>query len=559
MGTRFARSPDAARPREPLADRPEPAAPVRRAPSPLTEREPAWPGASDLEHLQRAVARGSARAPQRRDPADAGVRSVGEHEPSPALVVGAADDRAEHEADRVAGQVMLALSGPGARQGREAPVRRAITASSGRPATARAGRDRGGRVSDGGFLDLGPPPAGERAAADLTAPAAAPLAGAERLGALEPAGERIRRRPAAVIRRAVAFELESSEGWKVQGRKDVTDNYALIKDTKKDLATGGNLGVQSDSGNLEFVTRPVSTLEDLTAVFRRMRDVLGELAAQARHNIHPPHETELLDWVAVGGYRDYRVHTATSGKLPTDRTKWAPQATIDVPFAKFDAFLKAYASGENTRDLIGKSFADDRTYIQGEGTAMLEGLSEPLHDASKGFLEMVLMVLFGAYRFPGGDDPKYAFPVMPRNRYSEMYVKANEQSGSNLAAVFPEFVKKVNAFRKVVGLPDLYPKGYKGDDGREDGPTVAAWLESITTPVAMSGALSSRASDLVSPPPGQRDKQEGLGAYDLKADGVPFFELRDFMSANSSRAPQSFDDICAQAAALLKVEEALRG
>ena len=96
-----------------------------------------------------------------------------------------------------------------------------------------------------------------------------------------------------------------------------------------------------------------------------------------------------------------------------------------------------------------------------------------------------------------------------------------------------------------------------GDAGKVTGPTVDAWFASIVAPPPMAGAHAARSADLLSPPPGQRSKREGLGAYDTAA-GVPFFELRDFMGAAGSNTLRSFEEVRAAAFQLLALEKELR-
>jgi hypothetical protein len=95
-----------------------------------------------------------------------------------------------------------------------------------------------------------------------------------------------------------------------------------------------------------------------------------------------------------------------------------------------------------------------------------------------------------------------------------------------------------------------------------DGPTVQEWFNSITAPEFMEGEYGEgepkeRKSDLLSPPPGQRTKREGLGAYNLASDTIPFFELRDFMSSQSQEKPRTLHEIHMAALKLLQIEETL--
>lgn len=369
----------------------------------------------------------------------------------------------------------------------------------------------------------------------------------------------------AVVQRAIAIEAESFQTWKVSGKREGYPSYRPIKDTKNALGSKGKIELTSDNGNLEYVTGTLANEGEVEAAFGQMMGTLNALAAASSVEIDSlPKEEAGLDWTSQSAYQQYRLTAPSRAAGLAENAAFLPQATIDIPFGSFDAYIKKFKNKDNAH-LMGRAFTNTAKYVDQTplGMYMSLGMFSSLHPASTGFLKMVLMALHDAWAFPGGEDPKYAFATMPRNRFSEMYTAANEASGDNLASVFPTFVEQVAKMREDNRIPNLFTQKYKGDDGNLQGPTVQEWFDSITVPEFMlddyaEGEIGARESDLLSPPHGQRSKREGLGAYDLAGGTVPFFELRDFISSQSSRQTWKLPDICKATKDLLKIEKTLR-
>jgi Domain of unknown function (DUF4157) len=368
-----------------------------------------------------------------------------------------------------------------------------------------------------------------------------------------------------VIQRAIAIEAESKGMWTISGKRANDLKYQPIKDTKEALGSKEKVDLTSDNGNLEYVTGTLANKDEVNKAFTQMSATLDQLAAFSPVEIAGlPKEQAQLTWKSQANYEQYKLKAISQSAGKAQNAPFLPQATIDIPFSSFDKYIKKFQDEENAQ-LMGESFVETAKYVNKTPPELFLSLDMlPLHPAAQGFLKMMLMALYDAYTFQGGDDPKYAFATMPRNRFSEMYTAANLASGNNLENVFPTFVEQVANMRQEYQITQIFQKGYKGDNGILQGPTVQEWFNSITAPEFMAGEyaqgkVGERKSDLLSPPPGQRTKREGLGAYNLAAGGtIPFFELRDFMSSQTKGKTWKLGEIHQAALELLKIEMTLR-
>ncbi len=341
-----------------------------------------------------------------------------------------------------------------------------------------------------------------------------------------------------VVQRAVGFEAEAlKDYWNVQGKRKNDKSFSQIKDTKEALGSIDKLEVQSDNGNLELVTKPLQTEEEVTKTFNQMEDTLNQLAGSSPAIIDSlPKQSMGLQWTSKKDYVTYKFKAVSKADGRADSVKFIPQATIDIPFDSFESYIALFNNEEYAK-VLGKQFTQTADFLKATNLGQfIPGIV--LNDlAAKGFLKMVLMAIKDASLFPGGDDPKYGFPTMPRNRFSEMYEKVKIDNN-----VWDTFKKQVVDYYRRQRQDLLFPKGYLGEDNKDErGPTIVQWLNSIDRPIYMEddyaqGQSKERKSDLLSPPPGQRTKLEGLGAYDMAGD-VPFFELRDFMSHSDDEKP----------------------
>lgn len=354
------------------------------------------------------------------------------------------------------------------------------------------------------------------------------------------------------VRRKVAFELESVPH-QAEIHGDKGQGYKKIQDTKNPIAQGGKLKIASDLGKLEYVTDPLADKAEIDTVFAKII-ALNPILGGGYNPITQQRGADDLTWTVPNGYnvaQGIKVYRGPSAYF-------VPQATLDVPFDKMQAFLNEY---QNDSDLIGGKFSQTATYLQSTNVnTYIPGFIASIDDKEKGFLQMILMALRDAGQLPAeAEDPKYGFALMPRNRFSEMYSTLISRPGSNLAAAFAQFKQNIVLERAAANTPKLFPQGYHGDDPNviEQGPTVDEWLNSVVNPTAMllPAPAPARTSDLLSPPPGQRTKREGLGAYDLAPGGIPFFELRDFMSAHSKNNSHTIDQIRIKALQLLQFEQ----
>ncbi|AOY81877.2 MULTISPECIES: DUF4157 domain-containing protein [Moorena] len=394
-----------------------------------------------------------------------------------------------------------------------------------------------------------------------------------------------------IIQRAIAIEAESDNEIKVE-RKDENkkDCFTQIKDTKKALAKKGKVAITSDNGNLEFVTDPMNNSDEIKAAHTDMKNFLNENKKRKNDLVNQGDNIGgfLFSGEKVAGM-PYQIRYVAEERRDAEKAKFVPQATLDIPFKHFGYYIDLLADKNNKdyRQLIGKSAAETAQLLKLklneeiiEETINQTDLktidSQEDYRAVIGYLKMLLMALietFDANTKGKEEDPKYAFATMPRNRFSEMYEQLKAKDSIDLEKILDIFSKKVLEKRNQLEiLPDIFSKGLYDETGKKveesKQPTVSSWISSIKNPLPMDfiqqeideGKDKDKQgnewlSDVLSPPEGYRTKREGLGAYELNEQGVPFFELRDFMSTRSNKnipSAQKIEDIMANAEKLFE-------
>lgn len=335
----------------------------------------------------------------------------------------------------------------------------------------------------------------------------------------------------AVAQRAVGFEFELS-GWRFEERKE-GGTWKLKKDTKAALVTIGAAGkayISADNGNVEYVTKPLSTWDDVVTA-------IGDIIACHENLISSDRS-----WYDENGTRlSGDGHTAALRITAASQSAGHPQATIGVrmenittlyarladltadgPPAEHTAEQKVGAAGWNTAEV---NTTTDKILSQ------IDGPQPQNREAVRGLLAVFIKTMGDINSRDSAmkrEDAKYAMDLMPRTDFISM----RESLGADAAWLAQAWAAGTLENALTATLPadwlaaPVYPFGYKADDSSVAQTFTRRQLwDNIVT-----GAAGSK--DLLSPPPGYRrhtadGPNEGIGAMGVDPAGLSLFELRN--------------------------------
>lgn len=361
--------------------------------------------------------------------------------------------------------------------------------------------------------------------------------------------------PSEAVQRKVGFEFESvgDSKWRFQGRNDDGENWAGISNTKEILLNTGNkmAGASADNGNVEFVTRPLSTWEEVASTIGELERMVAAL--KEGHMNSGITELEDDDNVYAKSKTQLNKHRVNSFRSDIIAR---PQATIGVGmmnigdlFAALTNMRKGTGPRSNEAALqfdsavgsvlaayqLEASTAEANYFLTKackDAKIDWDAQDEIVKKEASGFLSIIFKTLWDAYSNSGAEltDPKYAFPLMPRTDFRSMLNTLNAES-QNLLKNLWTGKHLLTQIDSVYPLKDkVFPGGYTGaDKKRYKGPTKLEWFNSIFT--------GAGPKDLLSPPPAypahaSTPRPEGIGAYGAD-DDLSLFELRDLGSSGN--------------------------
>ncbi len=355
--------------------------------------------------------------------------------------------------------------------------------------------------------------------------------------------------PAALRQCKVGFEFETT-AWAFEGRKGSSGPFARISNTKKILLFGANKkgGVSADNGHVEFVTVPLTSWAEVEMAYQDFCELVLRFDSGKATRF-----TSDEDKVAAphSGCDEHQIKGSATMDVK-------PQATFGVAAGSiphlFHELQKMEEKKPKRNDEVGKAeqgianketmHGVARAYV--DAPAVLKDANSravtPFPDAKtqlevEGFVMILIKELVDAgNRDAAKEDPKYAFPMMPRTDFSSMLGSLEKGAQDHLKKLWAGKDKSplalaMTAAKLAVDSP-VFVKGYLGEDpGKKGaqkwfpGPLVGDWLDSI-----FSGG---GAKDLLSPPQGfpshaSTMQPEGLGAMGTDPDDKKLlvFELR---------------------------------
>ncbi|MGP3948774.1 eCIS core domain-containing protein [Streptomyces sp. 7N604] len=335
------------------------------------------------------------------------------------------------------------------------------------------------------------------------------------------------------VQRKVGFEFEVTDTtWRFYEVQE-GGGKRLKKDTKAALIElPGRLSyVAADNGNVEFVTRPLTTLDEVRVALRDIIAFHDQLSTKKKH-------TE----------DSYQIEAAGQGKAK-------PQATFGIKMEKINDLVESLVkldqqqepAGKRRRTKVGDDRSEGEREFKDRVTGTLPGLeearthaerifdslaedsAEPVDTALKkevsGFLTVILKTLYDVEEKNASvDDPKYFFSMMPRTDFVSMRSSLSPVASGWLTSHLQDLYTAMN---------DIVPNGIDGPVFRgryKEKPKDAVltrrqWLDSV-----FQGAPNTK--DLLSPPPGyprhnETKAPEGVGAMETDDEDFSLFELRD--------------------------------
>jgi hypothetical protein len=332
------------------------------------------------------------------------------------------------------------------------------------------------------------------------------------------------------VQRAVGFEFEVTDtSWKFR------EGGQLKKDTKKALIDleGGLAYVAADNGNVEFVTRPLATLED---VRKALLSVVAfhDKVSQAKKYTEGPYEIEARGQGQAKPQATFGIGMQSISRLVEKLEQLQQQADDDQLPTKRRRVREADDGREKEKDLkkrvtgmvpgLGQARDDARAVVT-ELTSD-EAVDAALQEEVSGFLTVVLKTLYDLEgKTAPREDPKYFFSMMPRTDFASMLRSlspaAQEWLGSHRQGLYTAMDSNVHG-----GIDSpVFPGKYK-EKPKDPALTRRRWLDSV-----FDGSAVNDPKDLLSPPPGyprhhETPEPEGVGA--MGTDGpLSLFEMRD--------------------------------
>ncbi|MBE7170655.1 MAG: DUF4157 domain-containing protein [Williamsia sp.] len=222
------------------------------------------------------------------------------------------------------------------------------------------------------------------------------------------------------IQRKVGFEFESTgdKTWRFQGKDSPQDEWAGISHTKDILLPTKNAlaGASSDGGKVEFVTRPLSSWEEIVSTFSEMEGMVKDLKS---NKITDLEGDENADAALKTGLKMHRVDTKNSDFAAK------PQATIGISMMNIKELFNLLSKmSERGSPKAGEPVLEFDRAIGSKGAAYKVKISsddsikflkeacildkfnwDSLHESQKkeisGFLSVILKTLWDAYSNSG--------------------------------------------------------------------------------------------------------------------------------------------------------------
>jgi hypothetical protein len=365
----------------------------------------------------------------------------------------------------------------------------------------------------------------------------------------------------AHVQRRVGYEFETTnKSWKVH--EQVGHDWRVKTDSKKNLIPIGNAPatahVNADNGNVEFVTEPLSTYQEVKATVERIVSRYAELKSQketvytvggATYKVTTGKQDSTARPQATFGVQMHNIRSLVDELArmylldhpPTTRTAEGPPAkrlrARDQPGVSSEQRSEAALRGRITA-VTGQGGGALRA-AYGDAAAILRKLptwpnltTVAEQEAAAGFLTVILKTIADSAGAKNSEDPKYMYPMMARTDFASMLLTLPDQPRGLLVQSWqngPLDTELDSALKLAGGRKNGVDSMLLGT--RTDNVTIRAWIDSIITP-------SAKGKDLLSPPPGFREHgapgvdNEGMGS--LEADSVDpeksVFELRDLGS-----------------------------
>lgn len=391
---------------------------------------------------------------------------------------------------------------------------------------------------------------------------------------------------AVQVQRAVGFEFEVTKGnSSVQEEttndlgttswRSKTDSKAALKylDADGKLVDSGQAYVSADNGNVEYVTKPLKTRDEVISAVRSIvRFHTGKATAQGYIN---------AEITGVDG-NNYRIHVSSLAGARAQASIGVGLENIPALFARLRTLAKGEVPQPPSRDdeermepstkrrkkeVVVERRSQPRRATTGErakgGLAARVGkdAAERTEEAERlagvvaavmatlehadiedddlekinGFLAIIFKTALDADARKGKvlPDAKYAFTLMPRTDFISMLYSIDLDARNFVRGTLIEAIKRVASLGNK-WLGEAVIGQYKGEDGSTyQGTSRRAWLESI-----VGGGRGGK--DTLSPPPGYQPHNtpgrgnEGIGAMGTDTDGLSVFEFRGFMSGKET-------------------------
>lgn len=366
------------------------------------------------------------------------------------------------------------------------------------------------------------------------------------------------------VQRKVGFEFESTSiGWRMEGKKTTDNSWKQISNTKKPLLknTAKKNYISADNGHAEFVTEPLSTIDEVDTSVGGLKSWAELLMEKNKYKFT---NDENIAASAHTHFDEHRINNIGPFEAK-------PQATLGVPINKLLEFYKemltlsATAIPESRKRKITheeQNKIDTAKFKKGMGhegnminivpsiqfaeefvNELIKNHVPPITNEVaaelKGFAALVDKTFRDSQHGEKLSDPKQAFPLLPRVSFSRMYQSLSPDAQAILHNNWSNFEHSYwGAVTKLGKDQPAFPKGAQQVYGglHKQGPTYSKWLESMYDAAAptdlMTGFANNNEPDT--------SKHEGFGA--LSMDGkMTLIEMRSlFANINKSIPPDQW-------------------
>ena len=351
------------------------------------------------------------------------------------------------------------------------------------------------------------------------------------------------------IQRKVGYEFEitPNRAWQFFEnipRGDQKGGKRLKTDTKNPLIDlGSGAHVAADNGNVEFVTDPLTTLDQVESAVSNITNFHEDVARRGTHT-EPSGK--------------YSIKAESVGQAKPQASFGMAMRNIPDLVSELDKFhqgdTEPPAKRTRTREpKETKENRDNEQRISGvqpgfpEAKSNAERIVEELkgrargespqgdgwEKSAKGFLTVILKTIYDLTKQGSDkDDPKYYFSMMPRTDFVSMRETLPDDVKAWLVENCDSGVLPLMSKHSGEDIERPVLNKYKKEISGVEVPTRAEWIRSVLT-----GTVGEK--DLLSPPPGYPahgdggKEPEGVGAMgaDRTEPHLSVFELRDLGGA----------------------------